>query len=58
MKCKIEQYTFFLEDDGNIMVYVKSGINVVYVIKPDKPVLTQKQMDQECTDWWFKNGRN
>lgn len=58
MQTKIENYSFQLnEEDNTISVYYRNNINAVTIIRPDKKISTQKELDTECTYWWFEFGR-
>lgn len=56
MECQINNYSFSLNDNNTISVYIKNGINIATVIKPDYTIETQKQFEQECTYWYFQQG--
>lgn len=56
MECQISNYSFYLNDNNTISVYIKNGINIATVIKPDVKIETQKQFEQECSYWYFKQG--
>lgn len=53
MECNINEYSFSLNDNNTISVFIKNGINVATVIKPDFTIETQKQFEQECSYWYF-----
>lgn len=53
MECNINEYSFSLNDNNTISVFIKNGINVATVIKPDITIETQKQFEQECSYWYF-----
>lgn len=56
MECKIEKYSFVLSEDNTIAVYLKNGVNIETVIKPEKPIENQKDFETECTYWYFEFG--
>lgn len=45
-----------LSEDNTIAVYLKNGVNIETVIKPEKLIENQKDFETECTYWYFEFG--
>lgn len=56
MECKIVDYTFIYDTESKqLSIYHKNSITPEFVYKPDKELVSQKDLEVESSFWYMKN---